>query len=139
MKTLGARLALLYSLVSTLTLFVLLATGYYLLSRHLVHGLDLLNAAEFERVKPRLWAIAALPAEEAEALPSGASSQETLSFMMESSVPIEASSIARRISADAICRRMTQRKPINAAIPGIGELRVGRFLAGGFEVRWRRR
>lgn len=50
MSTLGARLALWYSLVSTATLFVLLAGGYYLLNRHLVRGVDLQNASEFERI-----------------------------------------------------------------------------------------
>lgn len=49
MSTLGARLALWYSIVSTLTLFTLLAAGYYLLNLHLVRGVDLQNAAEFER------------------------------------------------------------------------------------------
>lgn len=50
MSTLGARLALWYSLVSTITLFVLLAGGYYLLNRHLVRGVDLQNTSEFERL-----------------------------------------------------------------------------------------
>lgn len=50
MNTLGARLALWYSLISTLTLFGLLAAGYYLLNRHLVRGLDALNIAEYERL-----------------------------------------------------------------------------------------
>lgn len=50
MRTLGARLALWYSLVSTVTLFGLLAAGYFLLNRHLVRGVDLQNAAEFHRL-----------------------------------------------------------------------------------------
>lgn len=50
MNTLGARLALWYSLVSTLTLFALLAAGYYLLNRHLVRGAELQAAAEHERL-----------------------------------------------------------------------------------------
>lgn len=58
MNTLGARLALWYSLVSTLTLFGLLAAGYYLLNRHLVRGLDALNVAEYERLALSLPSIA---------------------------------------------------------------------------------
>ncbi|PTX98295.1 two-component sensor histidine kinase [Spartobacteria bacterium LR76] len=50
MRTLGARLALWYSLVSTVTLFGLLAAGYFLLNRHLERGVDLQNAAEFHRL-----------------------------------------------------------------------------------------
>ena len=83
MKTLGARLALLYSLVSTLTLFVLLATGYYLLNRHLIRGLDLLNSAEFERVKTHLWALSALPSEQDDLRTAEAYSPDSLSFLLE--------------------------------------------------------
>ena len=54
MNTLGARLALWYAVLSTVTLFALLAAGYYLLNRHLVRGLDALNAAEYERLAPAL-------------------------------------------------------------------------------------
>jgi two-component system heavy metal sensor histidine kinase CusS len=65
MRSLGARLALWYSLVSTLTLASLVAVGFLLLSRHMVHSLDLLNLAEFENVKSRLGpAPAALSADE---------------------------------------------------------------------------
>ncbi len=41
MKTIGVRLALLYCLVSTTTLFALLAVGYYLLHQHMVESLAL--------------------------------------------------------------------------------------------------
>ncbi|HET7237895.1 MAG TPA: ATP-binding protein [Terrimicrobiaceae bacterium] len=135
MKTLGARLALLYSLVSTLTLFVLLATGYYLLSRHLVHGLDLLNAAEFERVKPRLWAMVALPAEEADAPPSRISSQETLSFMMEIERPNRGVEYRSANLGGRDLPKNDTAQAYQTTIPGLGEWRVGRFFAGGFEVR----
>jgi len=43
MRSLGARLVLWYSVVSTVMLAVLVAVGFYLLSRHMVHSLDLLN------------------------------------------------------------------------------------------------
>lgn len=48
MKTLGARLALWYALITTLTLIILLAAGYYLLSQHLLRGIDLQNESEYE-------------------------------------------------------------------------------------------
>lgn len=54
MKSLGVRLALLYACVSTATLALLFIAGYYLLDQYLVHGLDLLNRAEFEQVKSSL-------------------------------------------------------------------------------------
>ncbi len=54
MKSLGVRLALLYAFVSTATLAVLFVAGYYLLNQHLIHGLDVLNEAEFEQIKAGL-------------------------------------------------------------------------------------
>ena len=46
MKTFGTRLALLYCLISTATLFALLAVGYYLLDQHVVRSLAVLSVAE---------------------------------------------------------------------------------------------
>ena len=54
MKTIRARLTLWYALTATATLAVLFILGYFLLQNHLVRGLDLLNAAEFEQIKARL-------------------------------------------------------------------------------------
>ncbi len=62
MKTLGARLALSYSLVSTATMIMLLAVGFFLLSRHLTRSADLLNAAECQRIEAGLGSdLAKLP------------------------------------------------------------------------------
>jgi two-component system heavy metal sensor histidine kinase CusS len=52
MKSLGVRLTLWHTVLSTVTLFGLLAVGYLLLNRHLVRGVDALNAAEFQRLDP---------------------------------------------------------------------------------------
>ncbi len=43
MRSLGARLMLWYSVISTVTLAALVAVGFYLLNRHMVRSLDLLN------------------------------------------------------------------------------------------------
>lgn len=54
MKSIGTRLALWYAGVSTATLVCLFVAGFYLLNQHLINGLDLLNAAEFEQIKSSL-------------------------------------------------------------------------------------
>ena len=134
MKTLGARLALLYSLVSTLTLFVLLATGYYLLNRHLIRGLDLLNSAEFERVKTHLWALSALPSEQDDPRTAEAYSPDSLSFLLEILKPERGVVFS---SANLGGKRLPQSgtaQAFTAAVPGIGELRIGRFSYSGFEA-----
>lgn len=54
MKSIGARIALWYACAATATLAVLFVAGYVLLDRHLLHGLDLLNEAEFQQIESRL-------------------------------------------------------------------------------------
>lgn len=54
MKSIGARIALWYACAATATLAVLFVAGYVLLDRHLLHGLDLLNEAQFQQIEARL-------------------------------------------------------------------------------------
>lgn len=54
MKSIGTRLAIWYALAATITLACLFVVGYRLLEKHLIHGLDLLNAAEFAQIKAHL-------------------------------------------------------------------------------------
>jgi len=127
MKTLGARLALWYSLVSTLTLFGLLGAGYYLLSQHLVRGLDLLNAAEFQRIKLSQDASAA------EGLVDGVSGASQLFYVevlgedgqvVARSANLGSQSLSKTESPD-------EKKRV---LPELGELRVGKFQLGPQQV-----
>jgi two-component system heavy metal sensor histidine kinase CusS len=54
MKSIGARLALWYAVAATSTLACLSIAGYFMLEKYLVHGLDLLDAAEFQQIKAHL-------------------------------------------------------------------------------------
>jgi signal transduction histidine kinase len=54
MRSIGARLALWYTLAATVAFAGLSVAGYFMLERYLVHGLDLLNSAEFEQIKAHL-------------------------------------------------------------------------------------
>jgi len=54
MQSIGARLALWYAAAATATLAILFVAGYYLLETYLIHGLDLLNQAEFNEIKAHL-------------------------------------------------------------------------------------
>ncbi|MES2259514.1 MAG: ATP-binding protein [Pseudomonadota bacterium] len=53
-KSISVRLAVWYALAATLTLSCLFGAGYQLLERYLIHGLDLLNASQFEQIKAHL-------------------------------------------------------------------------------------
>jgi hypothetical protein len=54
MKSLGVRLTMWYAMAATSTLVCLFLLGYEQLRGHLIHGLDMLNAAEFEQTRARL-------------------------------------------------------------------------------------
>ena len=54
MKSIAARLAIWYALSATVTIAGLSAAGYFMLQKHLINGLDLLNAAEFQQIQARL-------------------------------------------------------------------------------------
>ncbi len=54
MKSIRARLIAWYAASATLTLAGLFVVGYQLLESRLIHGLDLLNRAEFEQIKAHL-------------------------------------------------------------------------------------
>jgi len=53
-KSISTRLAAWYAMAATVTLACLFVVGYQLLESYLVHGLDLLNSAEFEQIRARL-------------------------------------------------------------------------------------
>lgn len=51
LKSIGIRLTVLYTLAVTATLACVFATGYFLLERHLIHGLDLQNSSQLKVVQ----------------------------------------------------------------------------------------
>jgi signal transduction histidine kinase len=129
MRSLGARLALWYSLVSTLTLASLVAVGFLLLSRHMVHSLDLLNLAEFENVKSRLGpAPAALSADELQERMQAFGERGALVFYIEiretdGRVVFSSRNLyGQQLSAGGI-----RSDAFDLELPGIGEVRAGGF------------
>ena len=54
MRSISTRLAVWYASAATLTLACLFVVGYQLLQTYLIHGLDLLNSAEFEQIKAHM-------------------------------------------------------------------------------------
>ena len=137
MRSIGARLALWYAGAATVTIAVLMGIGYYLLESHLIHGLDLLNAAEFQQVKAHLGTD--YPTQSPEVIDERI--RETTEY----------ASVLFFISIDEPGRRAgtifysrnLHGKPIpdvpgertfNADLPGIGEIRVGEFILDRFDV-----
>lgn len=54
MRSISTRLAVWYASAATVTLACLFVVGFQLLQTYLIHGLDLLNSAEFEQIKAHL-------------------------------------------------------------------------------------
>ena len=134
MRSLGARLMLWYTVISTVTLAGLVAVGFYLLNRHMVHTLDLLNLAEFENVKTRLGPdLAALNRDDLHKLMQASGENRALVFYIEiretdGSVVFSSRNLSGQRLSPAASRSF------DIELPGIGELRAGRFLLDGREV-----
>lgn len=135
MKSLGVRLALLYAAVSTATLALLFIAGYYLLNRYLVHGLDLLNEAEFQQIKVSLGPqVDALNSQQIEEHIRRVTEAASVLFYIEvhergEGELFSSSNLAGRRIPDVPGRRRW-----NARIAGAGEMRVAEFLLGPKEV-----
>lgn len=135
MKSIGVRLALLYAGISTATLVCMFVAGYYMLNNHLVHGLDLLNAAEFEQIKASLGPdFATLTPAQIEQRMRGTAEVASVFFYVEihdhqGGVPFASSNLHGRRLPDVPGKRR-----FNAAASDAGELRVGEFVLGPLDV-----
>jgi signal transduction histidine kinase len=136
MRSLGARLVLWYSVVSTVTLASLVAMGFYLLNRHLINSLDLLNAVQFESVKSSLGpSFATLTADELANRIQAMDRQGSPQFYIEireadGRILFRSINLGdQRLAADA-----SRPEAFDVELAQIGELRVGRFPLGDREV-----
>jgi signal transduction histidine kinase len=136
MRSLGARLVLWYSVVSTVTLASLVAIGFYLLNRHLINSLDLLNAVQFESVKSGLGAsFATLTADQL------ANRIQAMDWRGSPQFYIEIRDADGRILFSSVnlgnqrlATEASRPKVFDVELAGIGGLRVGRFPLGNREV-----
>jgi signal transduction histidine kinase len=136
MRSLGARLMLWYAVVSTLTLTALVAIGFYLLSRHMDHSLDLLNLAEFENVRSTLGPeVAALTADGLEKKMQSFGEGGALVFYIEireqnGQLVFSSSNLYRQ----PLSAGWTDSDVYDVELPGIGEVRARRFPLEGRTV-----
>ncbi len=135
MRSLGVRLALLYAAVSTATLAALFVAGYYLLDQHLVRGLDLLNASEFEQVRASLGPdYATLSSEEIGARVRRTTDYASVLFFIE---VYEKNAGIRFSSPNLNGQQLPDVKGEHifyGTMEGIGELRIGEFLLGTMDI-----
>ncbi len=137
MRSIGARLALWYAGAATLTLVCLFIAGYYLLQNQLIRGLDLLNKAQFAQLSAHLGEdFAALNAQLIDARIRETSNFSSVLFFItidDPKGPVRPVFYSTNLRGLPIPDVPGQRV-FNAKLPSIGELRVGEFILGPFDV-----
>ncbi len=137
MKSLGARLALWYAAASTATSACLFVIGYYLLQSHLINGLDLLNEAQFAQIRAHLGNdYGALDSRLIETRIRETTDYASVLFFItidDRSGPVRPIFYSTNLRGLPIPDVKGQHQ-FNAILPSIGELRVGEFILGPFDV-----
>lgn len=137
MKSIGARLALWYAGAAALTMMCLFVAGYYLLENQLIRGLDLLNKAQFAQIRAHLGEdFATLSPRVIDARVRETSNFSSVLFFITIDDP---TGPERPVFYSTNLRGLPipdvpGQRAFNAVLPGIGELRVGEFILGPFDV-----
>ena len=135
MKSIGTRLAAWYALAATVTLACLFVVGYQLLQSYLIHGLDLLNAAEFEQIRARLGPdYKTLTSEVINQRIRETTEYASVLFYIDihseqHGTVFYSSNLKGRAIPD-----IPGKHAYDAAIAGVGELRVAEFVLPPFDV-----
>jgi two-component system heavy metal sensor histidine kinase CusS len=135
MRSISTRLAAWYALAATVTLACLFVVGYQLLENYLVHGLDLLNTAEFEQIRARLGPdYRTLDSESVKQRIRTTTQYASVLFYFEVNIPrrgtvFYSSNLRGRAIPD-----VPKKHRYDATIPGIGPLRVAEFILPPFDV-----
>ena len=133
----GARLALWYGGAAAATLVGVFVAGYYLLQVNLIHGLDLLNRAQFAEIRAHLG-------NDYQSLDGAAietrirQTTEYASVLFYITVDDRAGAV-RPVFYSSNLRGLPipdvpGQHAYNVNVPGIGELRAGEFILGPFDV-----
>jgi two-component system heavy metal sensor histidine kinase CusS len=136
-KSIGERLALWYAGAATLTMVGLFVAGYYLLQNQLIRGLDLLNRAQFAQIRAHLGEdFAILDSRLIDARIRETSDFSSVLFFITVD---DRSGAVRPVFYSTNLRGMPipdvpGRHVFDAFLTGIGELRVGEFILGPFDV-----
>lgn len=135
MRSIGARLAFWYALAATLTSAALFLAGYRLLEGRLVHGLDLLNEAEFRQLKAHLGPdYARLDARTIDERLRDVSEYGAVLFYVSIHVPNSGVRFESRNLHGQPIPDIKGERAFTAEISGVGPVRVDEFLLPPFDV-----
>lgn len=135
MRSIRARLTILYAFSATITLAFLFAAGYIILETRLTDGLDLLNASEFAQLEAHLGTDNnALTPEVVNARIRETSEYASVLFYIN----VQSRSTRGFFYSNNLHRQIIPDIPgkakYNTSVPGIGELRVDEFVTKPFDI-----
>ena len=139
MKSIGVRLAFWYALSSTAMIACLFLAGRYFLEHYAIHGLDLLNQAEFDRLQHRLGPdYEKLPADRIRELMAESIGLGSTLFYVEIRRGTEGTIYrSPNLNGDVIpdhVRESEDDRNFNAIVNNHGELRATAFHSGPFRA-----
>ena len=129
MRSISTRLAVWYASAATLTLACLFVVGYQLLQTYLIHGLDLLNSAEFEQIKAHMGSDYMTQNKRVidERIRETTEFSSVL-FYIEIDSPQRGTVFSSRNLQGLAIPDIPGQHRYNAEVPRIGELRVAEFV-----------
>lgn len=135
MRSISARLAAWYALAATVTLACLFVVGYQLLESYLIHGLDLLNTAEFEQIRARLGPdYRTLSLEAVNERIRTTTAYASVLFYFDVNIPKHSTVFYSANLHGHPIPDVPKKHHYDASIPGIGPLRVAEFILPPFDV-----
>lgn len=135
MKSIGARLTLLYAGAATATAALLFIAGYLLLESRLIRGLDQLNATEFQQLRVRLGADYAslTPKVINERIRDSSDAASALFFINVDEPRTGMVFYSRNLNHRSI-PDVKGKHIYNAEMSSIGEVRVGEYVMPPFDI-----
>lgn len=135
LNSIGGRTALWYACAATVTMALLFAAGYRFLESHLMHGLDLMNEAEFHQIEAHLGPdYASMSAPFMEVRVRDIADFSFTLFYVEIHVPNRGTVFRSSNLVDHSIPDVKGLPRYNTVIPEIGEIRAQEFRLLPYEV-----
>ena len=135
LRSISTRLAVWYACAATITLATLFAAGYQLLERHLIHGLDMLNVAQYEQIRAHLHPEHdSIDRDRIEERIRAITEYAAVLFYIDVHTA-KAGTLFRSHNLNGHkIPDIKGKRQFNAEVETIGELRVAEFVIGDFDV-----
>jgi len=134
-RSISTRLAVWYASAATLTLACLFVVGYQLLQTYLIHGLDLLNSAEFEQIKAHLGNDYMTQSTRViDERVRETTEFSSVLFYIELDIPQRGMVFSSRNLQTLTIPDIPGQHRYNAELPRIGELRVAEFVLPALDI-----